>query len=139
MKRGKTELTNFNTKPPPLNKGRAGIDKAAFRVGDCVEVAEDLSVGIPGRNFYGGIGYVTKVEGTGSNAIVSLNYTSTAKSTWTESRIPLSRVKAGVLPFQDMKIRPKRATTVKPMDVESNQYTVNSKTPIIYALNMNRK
>ena len=34
-----------------------------------LEVAEDLSAGISGRHFHSGIGYVTKVEGTGSNII----------------------------------------------------------------------
>ena len=59
----------------------------------------DLGTGIPGRNCHGGIGYVTKVEGAGSNTIVSVKYSSTAKIARTESFIPLTRVKAGFLPL----------------------------------------
>ena len=139
MKKGSTASTTLKTATPPLNKGRAGIDQAAFLVGDCVEVAEDLSAGIPGRHFYGGIGYVTKVEGTGSNSTVSVKYTSTAKNKGTGSGITFSRVKAGVLPFQDMTSRPKRVAAAKPMDVESNQDTTNSTMPIIDDLKMNCK
>ena len=84
MKKETTDSTNLKTATTTIKKGRAGIDQAAFRVGNCVEVAEDLSSGIPGQHFHGGIGYVTKVEGTGSNTIVSVKYAYTAKSTRTE-------------------------------------------------------
>ena len=99
MNQGATVSTKLKMAPPPLKKGRVGIDQATFRVVNCVEVAEDLGTGIPGRNCHGGIGYVTKVEGAGSNTIVSVKYSSTAKITRTESVIPLSRVKAGFLPL----------------------------------------
>ena len=36
--------------------------------------------------------------------------------------------------FQDMTSRPKCAAAAKPMEVESNQYTVNSKIPVIHDL-----
>ena len=45
----------------------------------------------------------------------------------------------GVLPFQYMTRLPKRAAAAKPMDAESNQDTVNSKTPIIDVLKKNWK
>ena len=66
MNKGRTASKNLNTVPPSLNRERAGIDQAAFQVGNGVDVAEYLSAGIPGRHFYGGIGYITKVEVTGS-------------------------------------------------------------------------
>ena len=113
MKKGTTASTNLKTETPPLNKVRAGIDQAAFQVRDCVEVAEDISAGIPGWHYHGGIGYITKVEGTVINTIVSVNYDSTEKSTGTESGIPLSRVKAVVLPFQDMKIQTEFADSAR--------------------------
>ena len=94
MKKGRTTSTNLKTVPPPLNKGRADIDQAAFQVGDFVEVAEDLSADIPGRHCHGVIGYVKKVEVTGCRKPVSVKYDSTAKSNGTESGIHLSRVKA---------------------------------------------
>ena len=53
MKKGGADSTNLKTAPPSLTKGRSGIDQAAFRVGDSVEVAENLSDGIPGRHFHG--------------------------------------------------------------------------------------
>ena len=34
MKKGTTASTNLKMAPPPLNKGRSGIDQAPFRVGD---------------------------------------------------------------------------------------------------------
>ena len=80
--------------PPPINKGREVIEKAAFRVGNFVEVAEDLSADIPGRHCHGVIGYVTKVEVTGCRKPVSVKYDSTAKSNGTKLGIHLSRVKA---------------------------------------------
>ena len=62
-----------------------------------MEIAEDLSSGIPGNHCHGGIGYVTKVGITGSNIIFSVKYASTEKITGKESGIALSRVKAGAL------------------------------------------
>ena len=104
-----------------------------------MDVAEYLSTGIPGRHCHGGIGYVTKVGRIESNTIISVKYSSTAKSTSTELGIPLLRFKAEVLPFQYMTIQPKRAPAAKPMEVDSNQDTVNSTIPIINALKKNRK
>ena len=69
------------------------------------------------------------MEGIGSNTIVSVKYASTAKSIGNESGIPLSRFKAGVLPFK----------ASKPMDMEINQDTVNSTIQIINTLKTNRK
>ena len=69
MKKGKTTSTKLKTSPPPLNKWMASINRATFRVDNCVEVAEDIRFSIPGWHFHGGIGYVPKVEGTRSNTI----------------------------------------------------------------------
>ena len=52
MQKGKIASTKLKTAPPPLNKGRAGIDQAAFLLRYFVEVAEYLSAGIPGQNCY---------------------------------------------------------------------------------------
>ena len=79
------------------------------------------------------------MEGTVRNTIISVKYTSTAKSTGTGSGIALSRVRAGVLTFQDMTSQTKRAAAAKPMEVESNQDTFNSTMPIIDALKMSWK
>ena len=84
MNKEMTNSTNLKTATPLLKKGRAGIDQAAFLVGNCAEVAEYLSSGIIGQHFHGGIEYVTKVEGTGSNTIVSVKYAYTTKSTRNE-------------------------------------------------------
>ena len=68
-KKGRNAPTSLKTAPTPLKKERADIDQAAFRVGNCVEVAEYIIAAIPGRHYHGVIGYVTKVEGTGRNTI----------------------------------------------------------------------